>query len=178
MDRKKPEPGEIYTHFKGRKYQILHLAIHTETEEELVIYQAMYGTRKIYARPLAMFLSPVDREKYPDVEQHNRFELTGRAKSGKRADDGTAFVTHSKMAEDGDAESDQTSLIFSFLDCESNEEKLRFLYQHRAEVTDSFLMTAGESVGCTVTEKTTELRFEEVMNYLRMKIKYETGRLR
>lgn len=67
-------PGDFYRHFKNKIYQIKGIAYHSETKERMVVYQAMYGTFDMYVRPYDMFMSEVDRQKYPDVKQKYRFE--------------------------------------------------------------------------------------------------------
>lgn len=67
--------GKIYKHFKGKEYKVLLIARDSETGEDIVIYEALYGSHIIWARPYNMFTSKVDREKYPDCEQEYRFEL-------------------------------------------------------------------------------------------------------
>lgn len=54
----------IYKHFKGNEYKVLHLAKHSETQQELVVYQALYGERGIWVRPLNMFTEEVQKPEY------------------------------------------------------------------------------------------------------------------
>lgn len=64
--------GQKYRHFKGDVMEIIEVAKHTETLEELVIYK---HNNDIWARPYSMFVSKVDKDKYPNVTQEYRFEL-------------------------------------------------------------------------------------------------------
>lgn len=69
-----PKPGEVYRHFKNGWYKVIGIALHTETEERLVIYQSLSGDRGIFARPVNSFLDEVDKKKYPWCNQRYRME--------------------------------------------------------------------------------------------------------
>lgn len=74
----------LYRHFKGNYYYVEGLADHSETKEPMVVYRPLYGdVERLYVRPLDMFLSEVDHEKYPEVKQKYRFEEIARPDSEK-----------------------------------------------------------------------------------------------
>ena len=66
--------GKRYKHFKGRIYIVNDIAVHTESDEIMVIYKCFVDPFVTWCRPLSMFTSDVDRIKYPDVKQNKRFE--------------------------------------------------------------------------------------------------------
>ena len=67
--------GRVYRHFKGDYYLVEAVAHDSETGALCVIYRQLYGDGGLWVRPLSMFLSKVDQEKYPDAQQEYRFEL-------------------------------------------------------------------------------------------------------
>lgn len=186
-----PKVHEIYKHFKGNLYQITAIAEHTETGEILVIYQAMYGEFKTYARPLSMFISRVDREKYPEVTQEFRFELQGpeaerqRAAlgvpSGAVADRKVASAKEKEKAADQGTAEGEFQLdpgVLEFLDADSYEEKLNILAGLHHRITDHMLTTMAISCDIEVGEGDIEERYSQLRNCLLTLQKYECKRLR
>ena len=82
FQRETPRPMEIYRHFKGNRYVVINgEAVNctngTDADEKFVVYFEYGKTSKIYIRKQSEFLSPVDKEKYPDAKQEWRFEKVG-----------------------------------------------------------------------------------------------------
>lgn len=84
MDERNFRVGDIVRHFKRETvdpatdlylYMIVGTATHSETGEQMMVYSPLYGEGGLFVRPLEMFLSEVDHEKYPDIRQKYRFEL-------------------------------------------------------------------------------------------------------
>ena len=65
----------VYRHFKGDYYLLEEIAKDSETQEDMAVYRKLYGDGGLWVRSLSMFLSEVDKEKYPSATQKYRFEL-------------------------------------------------------------------------------------------------------
>ena len=183
-----PQSGEIYRHFKNRLYQVIAVATHSETGEKLVIYQALYGDYQVYARPLAMFVSEVDREKYPDAAQTYRFErvdrseLAGagsgrmeRAEARKQAQ-ATDQIRVSQMEQ---SLSDEVNpKLMQFFDADTLEEKYNILVSMRDEVDDHLINSMAVVLDVVIPEGPVADRYEQLKACIRTKQRYETQRMR
>ncbi len=194
--------GQFYRHFKDRLYQIVAVAEHSETGERMVVYQALYGDYRVYVRPYEMFVSEVDREKYPEVTQKYRFELveptekeqTVRAESGLQKSDSEQAASKQNKAEKSEtepaAEASPTAgktpsedggvhpLLLEFLDAETLEEKLHIMIFGRNQMDDNLLNNIAISLDLVVDEKSTQEKYDEILNCLSMMEKFECNRLR
>lgn len=168
-----PQPNEIYKHFKGNLYRIIAVAEHSETGEPLVIYQALEGDLKVYARPLTMFTSRVDKQKYPRAMQEYRFELQETECQCVES------VETDAAALEAEAEAlNIDPLVLEFLDSDDYEHRLNILacLQHR--ITNEMITTMAIACDLEVEEGSTQERYEALRNCLLTLEKYECNRLR
>ena len=148
MEYRIPKKGEVYKHFKGNLYEVLAIAKHTETMEDMVVYQE-YDGENVYVRPLEMFMSKVDSEKYPEVNQEFRFQLQ---------------------------EEIERLSILEFLDLSNATEKIQYLESMKDSVTEDFISVAALSLDFVENDGTLDERYRELLQYLKTIEKYEKRR--
>lgn len=184
--REEPRPLQVYKHFKGNYYQILAVAKHSETEEKLVIYRPLFEGDQVCARPLEMFLSDVDHDKYPEVKQKYRFALvTGHGRNVQHAasDEAATEVKAQDKPEEENTlkdtdETTQDSLLDKFLDAQSAEEKLDILTGSWKTITEDNIDNIAVVLDMELNGKTLEEKYKEILNFLKLRAKYESVRLR
>lgn len=174
-----PKPGEFYRHFKNRMYQVLAVAAHSETGEKMVVYQALYGNFGVYVRPLLMFMEPVDREKYPDVRQKDRFERvkpgdTGEAVSVESQKDGGPEI----LAEAEESAMPLDALFTEFLDADACEAKVDILRRMKGRVGQREVDSLYLCLDAKPDGKTIEEQIDNLIRNLNMQQRYDSSRLR
>lgn len=168
MPQGNPKSGELYRHFKQNLYQIVTTAKHTETGETLVIYQALYGDFGVYARPLSMFISEVDRKKYPKAEQRYRFMLV-------EEDLGETKETEPKRTPA--AKKEIRELLMDFYDADTNSQRYDILLAMQNDITDIMIDNMAVVLDVVIPEGDLYGRFEELKRCLSTRQKYELPRL-
>lgn len=154
---RRPEVGETYRHFKNKNYKIIAIAHHSETGEELVIYQALYGEGMVCARPLDMFVSEVDHEKYPEVTQKYRFEKIEDAPVENKTVD--QMTVEEKM--------------MAFFDTDDLEARYRILLKMREEITDTMIDNMAVVMDVVIPDGDITKRYDSLKRAIQTKQRYE-----
>lgn len=192
-----PQAGEIYQHFKGKLYRIVALATHTETGEQLVIYQALYGEFQVFARPLSMFLEKVDAKKYPDAAGKDRFMRIPMAEAAAVPQPvpapsenpveprPAAMPSESTVESRAVAASFENSVepqpdpgLLAFLDADSYEEKLEVFASLEGKVDLHMLNAIAASLDLELSEGSLEEQYDTLKSCLMTLERYECNRLR
>lgn len=179
-----PQSGELYRHFKNKMYQVIAVATHSETGEKLVIYQALYGDYQVYARPLAMFISEVDRTKYPETAQNYRFERVERTSLQREAQTNEMKTSDIKTCKEQQMdtnpintsypeESGVNPKLLAFLDADDLEEKYEILLTMRNEVNDQLINNMAVTLDVVIPDGDIQMRYEQLKNCLKTKQRYE-----
>ena len=191
--REDPKPGEFYRHFKDKMYQIIAVAVHSETKEKLVIYQALYGEYGVYARPLDMFMSEVDKEKYPDASQKYRFEkienigeLSKNSSSSSYENEKSLYTDEKNISDKvlkDNIQSDKATNIgknyfIEFLEADSFGDKKEIILANREFISDRELDTMYEIYGLKRQNIDKDIDIADLIGYLDMQQQYEGKRLR
>ena len=192
-----PQAGEIYQHFKGKLYRIVALATHTETGEQLVIYQALYGEFQVFARPLSMFREKVDAKKYPDAAGKDRFMRIPMAEaaalpqpvpapSENPVEPRPAAMPSENPVESRPAAASSESPVepqpdpglLAFLDADSYEEKLEVFASLEGKVDLHMLNAIAASLDLELSEGSLEEQYDTLKSCLMTLERYECNRLR
>lgn len=192
-----PQAGEIYQHFKGKLYRIVAPATHTETGEQLVIYQALYGEFQVFARPLSMFLEKVDAKKYPDAAGKDRFMRIPMAEAAAVPQPvpapsenpveprPAAMPSESTVESRAVAASSENSVepqpdpgLLAFLDADSYEEKLEVFASLEGKVDLHMLNAIAASLDLELSEGSLEEQYDTLKSCLMTLERYECNRLR
>lgn len=189
--RQAPVEGQIYKHFKGSLYRIVTIAVHTETSEKLVVYQSIEKPERVFARPLDMFMSEVDRLRYPLVKAKYRFTLLVEAEETEEENEPeaeditepantTATASEdddtAKYKEDGELVLDP--YVEAVLDEKEFSKKIENFEFLRNKCTEEMLVTIAISLDIQLEEGTVEEKYAQILKTLRMHEKYESARLR
>ena len=201
-NRQTPVAGQIYKHFKGNLYKVLAVAVHTESEEKLVVYQSVENPDRVFARPLEMFMSDIDRFRYPLIRAKYRFTLVSEPEEENNGEETKEEEAKEETLnedtkeedvkdEETEEQSDDDSAVYKdngelvidpyvegVLDEKEFSKKIEFFEMLRGKCTEDMLTTIAISLDIQLQEGSIEDKYSQILRTLKMHEKYETSRLR
>ncbi len=201
--RRIPRAGEKYRHFNGNAYQIITIAKDSETLAPVVVYQGLYGDFETFVRPMAEFISEVDRTKYPDAIQQYRFEpiepsepvILEPVRPGVPYEQPVSTAVYEQPVSQAapgpvrasepvstgfKTSADITDWMMRFFDADDFDEKYSILKAMKTMegLTDNIIDNMAATLDYVIDDGDIDDRFAQLMKCVDTRRRFESGRLR
>lgn len=182
INRTMPGPGELYTDQEGNLYQVICVAEYIDTEEKMVVYQALHGAFACLIRPLGMFMRKMELQKSSEnlpKQQPVPEKKAPEADAEKPQREPVRFQPKEKTSEYQQPEEEQANpVLMAFLDADTMEEKYKLIKSLQYSITDRLIDDFAVTLDIVIPDGRLDDRYQQLLSSVRTMQKFEFTRFR
>lgn len=182
INRTMPGPGELYTDQEGNLFQVICVAENIDTEEKMVVYQALHGAFACLIRPLGMFMRKMELQKFSEnlpKRQPVPEKKAPETDAEKPRRESVRFQPKEKTNEYQQPEEEQADpALMAFLDADTMEKKYKLIKSLQYSITDRLIDDFAVTLDIVIPDGRLDDRYQQLLSSVRTMQKFETTRFR